>query len=109
MGILKIEKEQEVRESVIFHVDVNSAFLSWEASYRKEILGEEIDLREIPSAVGGDMEKRKGIILAKSTPAKAFDIQTGEPIVAALKKCPELTIVKPNFKRIFTPSRTVFY
>lgn len=97
MGILKIEKEQEVRESVIFHVDVNSAFLSWEATYRKEILGEEIDLRDIPSAVGGDMEKRKGIILAKSTPAKAFDIQTGEPIVAALKKCPELTIVKPNF------------
>ena len=97
MGILKVEKEQKVREPVIFHVDVNSAFLSWEASYRKEILGEEVDLREIPSAIGGDMEKRKGVILAKSMPAKAFDIQTGEPIVAALKKCPELTIVKPNF------------
>ena len=85
--------------SVIFHVDVNSAFLSWEASYRKEILGEEIDLREIPSAIGGDQEKRKGVILAKSTPAKAFGVQTGEPIVSALKKCPELTIVKPNFER----------
>lgn len=87
----------KMREKIIFHVDVNSAFLSLEASYRKEILGEEIDLREIPSAVGGDKEKRKGVILAKSTPAKAYQIQTGEPIVAALKKCPELTIVKPNF------------
>lgn len=87
-----------MREPVIFHVDVNSAFLSWEARYRKEVLGEEIDLRDIPSAVGGDIEKRKGVILAKSMPAKAFDIQTGEPIVAAFKKCPELIIVKPNFK-----------
>ena len=84
-------------ERIIFHVDVNSAFLSWEACYRKEILGEEVDLREIPSAIGGDMEKRKGVILAKSTPAKAYQIQTGEPIVAALKKCPDLVIVKPNF------------
>ena len=82
---------------IIFHVDVNSAFLSWEATYRKEILGEALDLREIPSAVGGDREKRKGIILAKSTPAKAYQIQTGEPIVAALKKCPQLMIVRPNF------------
>lgn len=83
---------------IIFHVDVNSAFLSWEATYRKEILGEALDLRDIPSAVGGDREKRKGIILAKSTPAKAYQIQTGEPIVAALKKCPNLMIVKPNFE-----------
>ena len=92
-------KEKEVAEPIIFHVDVNSAFLSWEASYRKDILGEEIDLREIPSAIGGDMEKRKGVILAKSTPAKAYQIQTGEPIVSALKKCPELMIVKPNFEQ----------
>ena len=105
---------------IIFHVDVNSAFLSWEATYRKEILGEALDLRDIPSAVGGDREKRKGIILAKSTPAKAYQIQTGEPIVAALKKCPNLMIVKPNFelyvkclygyiKRVYTYSRAVFY
>ena len=84
-------------EPIIFHVDVNSAFLSWEACYRKKELGEEVDLREIPSAVGGDIEKRKGVILAKSTPAKAYQIQTGEPIVAAVRKCPNLTIVQPNF------------
>jgi len=94
-----------VSKSIIFHVDVNSAFLSWEACYRKDILGEEVDLRDIPSAVGGDREKRKGIILAKSTPAKAYDIQTGEPIVAALKKCPDLVIVKPNFELYVRCSR----
>lgn len=93
---LKIEG-CKVRESIIFHVDVNSAFLSWEACYRLKELGDEVDLREILSAVGGDIEKRKGVILAKSTAAKTYDVQTGEPIVSALKKCPELTIVKPNF------------
>lgn len=87
----------KMRERVIFHVDVNSAFLSWEAHYRLKVLGEEVDLREIPSAIGGDQEKRRGVILAKSTPAKAFNVQTGEPIVAALRKCPHLTIVRPNF------------
>ncbi len=82
---------------IIFHVDVNSAFLSWEASYRVNVLGEAVDLRDIPSAVGGDIEKRKGIILAKSMAAKRYNIVTGEPVVAALKKCPQLTLVKPNF------------
>ena len=55
---------------VIFHIDVNSAFLSWSASYRKNVLGEETDLREVPSIVGGDQEARHGVVLAKSTPAK---------------------------------------
>ena len=50
---------------IIFHVDVNSAFLSWEAVYRLRHLGGTLDLRTIPSAVGGDQEKRHGIILAK--------------------------------------------
>ena len=54
---------------IIFHVDVNSAFLSWEAVYRLRHLGGTLDLRTIPSAVGGDQEKRQGIILAKCTPS----------------------------------------
>ncbi|MDF2879351.1 MAG: DNA-directed polymerase [Clostridia bacterium] len=82
--------------TVIFHIDVNSAFLSWEAAYRIKSLKETIDLRDIPSAVGGDVEKRKGIILAKSIPAKKYNVQTGEPVVSALSKCPSLTLVKPN-------------
>jgi DNA polymerase IV len=81
---------------IIFHVDVNSAFLSWEAVYRKVVLGETLDLRTIPSAVGGDISKRHGIILAKSTPAKKYNIQTGEPILKALQKCPNLVLVPPN-------------
>ena len=85
-------------ETIIFHIDVNSAFLSWEAVYRKQQLGEETDLRDIPSAVGGDISKRHGIILAKSVPAKKYDIRTGEPVVDALRKCPGLVLVPPNFE-----------
>ena len=81
---------------IIFHVDVNSAFLSWEAVHRINDLGEELDLRTIPSAIGGDASKRHGVILAKSTPAKHFHVQTGEPIHQALQKCPNLVLVAPN-------------
>lgn len=59
-------------------------------------MGEELDLRAIPSAVGGDMSKRHGVILAKSIPAKKYNVRTGEPIVDALRKCPNLTLVSPN-------------
>lgn len=82
---------------VIFHIDANSAFLSWEAVYRLHHLGGTVDLREIPSAVGGDMSKRHGIILAKSIPAKKYNIQTGEPVTDALRKCPDLVLVPPNY------------
>lgn len=83
--------------SVIYHIDVNSAFLSWEASYRINELGDSQDLRTIPAVVGGNEEKRHGIVLAKSTPAKRFGIQTGEPLAKARQKCPGLVIVPPNF------------
>lgn len=79
-------------EKVIFHIDVNSAFLSWEAVYRLE-QGGTVDLREIPCAVGGDKTKRRGIILAKSLSAKACGVKTGEPLTEALKKCPSLIVV----------------
>ncbi len=81
---------------IIFHVDVNSAFLSWEAAYRVQ-MGKD-DLRLIPSAIGGDREKRTGVILAKSIPAKKYGIKTGEPVAMALRKCPHLYLAKPNFK-----------
>ena len=79
----------------IFHIDVNSAYLSWEAVSRLAA-GDTVDLREIPSAVGGDVETRHGVILAKSIPAKKYGIVTGEPVVDALRKCPDLTLVKPH-------------
>lgn len=82
--------------NLIFHVDVNSAFLSWEAMRR--VKAGEADLRLIPSAVGGDRDKRRGVILAKSIPAKAYGVKTGEPVGLALQKCPSLVLVKPNFR-----------
>ena len=82
-------------ERIIFHIDVNSAYLSWSALKRLES-GDNIDLRQIPSIVGGDMERRHGVVLAKSIPAKKYGITTGEPIVNALRKCPSLIIEPPD-------------
>lgn len=89
----------------VFHIDANSAFLSWSASYRVNILGEKTDLREVPSIVGGDQEKRHGIVLAKSVPAKKFGIQTGEAIVTALQKCPNLIVIPPDYGLYVSASR----
>ena len=83
---------------VIFHIDVNSAFLSWEAVYRIHHLGAKVDLRNEVAAVGGDMAMRHGIILAKSIPAKKYHIQTGESIMEAKQKCPHLKLVPPNYE-----------
>lgn len=82
-------------DTIFFHIDVNSAFLSWSAIHKLK-QGDTLDLRLIPSIIGGDRTRRHGVVLAKSTPAKAFHITTGEPIVNALKKCPSLTIEPPN-------------
>lgn len=84
-------------KSIIFHIDVNSAFLSWEAVYRLAHRGGKLDLREAAAAVGGDMTMRHGIILAKSIPAKKYGIQTGETILEAQHKCPHLILVPPNY------------
>ena len=84
-------------DNLIFHIDVNSAFLSWEAVYRLHIRGEKTDLRDIPSAVGGDIKKRHGIILAKSTPAKKYGVRTGDTISDALRLCPNLVLVDPHY------------
>ena len=81
----------------VFHIDVNSAFLSWEAVYRLYHLGGTVDLREMVAAVGGDMAMRHGIILAKSIPVKKYGIKTGETILEAKQKCPQLLLVPPNY------------
>lgn len=92
-------------ERIIFHIDVNSAFLSWESVYRLNQDPCALDLRTIPSAVGGDAKSRHGIVLAKSTPAKKFGVTTGEPLVQALRKCPELTVVPSRFDLYIDCSR----
>jgi DNA polymerase-4 len=92
-------------QRIVFHVDANSAFLSWSAVYRLKVLGESTDLREVPSVVAGDKEERHGIILAKSTPAKKYGIQTGEPLFQALDKCPQLKVVPPDYELYVQASR----
>lgn len=84
-------------EPTIFHIDVNSAFLSWSAVARLREDPDALDLREVPSIVCGDVESRHGIVTAKSIPAKKYGIQTAEPVMSALKKCPDLIRVKGDF------------
>lgn len=81
--------------AIIFHIDVNSAYLSWSA-LRELQNGSTEDLRTIPSIVGGDQETRHGIVVAKSIPAKAFGIQTAETVASAFQKCPTLVMVPPD-------------
>lgn len=92
-------------ERLIFHVDVNSAYLSWEAVRR--VKNGEPDLRLIPSCIGGDPETRRGVVLAKSIPAKRFQIKTGEPVSMALRKCPALVVAPPDF-RLYSASSRAF-
>ena len=85
-------------QRLIFHIDVNSAFLSWTAVKRLQEDPSSVDLRTIPSAVGGDRKTRHGIITAKSIPARKYGVTTGEPVVKALQKCPNLVLVEGDFE-----------
>lgn len=83
--------------SIIFHIDVNSAYLSWTAVEELKNGGDR-DLREIPSIIGGNQKSRHGVVLAKSIPAKKYGIRTGEPVANAIRKCPNLTMEPPDHK-----------
>jgi DNA polymerase IV len=74
----------------ILHADMNNFYASVECLYRPELRGK-------PVAVCGDPELRHGIVLAKNYPAKATGIKTGEAIWQARQKCPDLTVLPPNF------------
>ena len=76
-------------ERVILHCDLNSFYASVELLSRSE-------LRELPVAVCGDPESRKGIILAKNEPAKKYGVQTAETIWHARQKCPDLILLPPH-------------
>ncbi len=89
--------EGSPQNRLIFHIDVNSAFLSWECVYRLSQDPEALDLRTIASAVGGDASTRHGIVLAKSPLAKRCGVVTGEPLSQALRKCPDLVVVPSRF------------
>ena len=94
-------------KKIIFHIDVNSAYLSW-SSLKALADGKETDYRTIPCVVGGDESKRHGVVLAKSLPAKQYGIRTGESLFEARRKCPGLTILKPDFTTYVKMSRAMF-
>lgn len=77
-------------ERVILHCDLNGFYASVECFHNPSI-------RHLPVVVGGDVDKRHGIILAKNQIAKQFNIQTGEALWQARAKCPNLVIIKPHF------------
>jgi len=89
---------------VIFHIDVNSAYLSWTAVEQLKN-GAEVDLREIPAIIGGDKKSRHGVVLAKSIAAKKYGIRTGEPVVNAFRKCPNLVMEPPDHRMYREKSR----
>ena len=81
---------------VIFHIDVNSAFLSWTAV--KIVMEGGQDIREVPSVVSGDPSDRRSIIAAASMPAKKLGIRAAMPVTMALRKCPQLVIVRGDWE-----------
>ena len=89
---------------MIFHIDVNSAYLSWTATEQLKN-GAEIDIRTIPAIIGGDQKSRHGIVLAKSIPAKRYGIHTGEPVANAFRKCSNLKSFPPDHKMYRGKSR----
>ncbi|MGM9786104.1 MAG: DNA polymerase thumb domain-containing protein [Candidatus Cryptobacteroides sp.] len=84
------------RRKVIFHIDVNSAFLSWTAV---QLLQQGYqDIRRVPSVVSGDPNDRRSIVTAASIPAKKIGIKTAEPVSMAMRKCPNLIVVKGDWE-----------
>ena len=82
---------------IIFHIDVNSAYLSWTAVEQLKN-GAKQDMRLVPAIIGGDQKARRGVVLAKSIPAKKYGIRTGEPVANAFRKCPNLVMAPPDHK-----------
>ena len=81
---------------IIMHIDVNNAFLSWNALYLLKN-GFHKDIRNSYAVIGADEKSRHGIVLAKSIPAKKKGVVTAEPIFMAKKKCPNLEVYPPNY------------
>jgi DNA polymerase-4 len=73
----------------VFHADCNSFFASVEETFHPEY-------KQVPMAVAGDPENRRGIILAKNELAKKFNIKTAETIWSARQKCPDLLLCPPR-------------
>ena len=96
-----------MKERIVFHIDVNNAFLSWSAV---KLLNEgyKEDIRTIASVIAGDEKERRGIVLAKSPIAKKFHIVTAETLYQARRKCPTLKVFTPDYKWYSQKSKELF-
>lgn len=94
-------------ERIIFHIDVNNAFLSWSAI---DLLnhGYAYDIRNSFAVIGGDEKSRRGIVLAKSNSAKKMGIITGETLYSARKKCKIVKVYPPNYPFYAQMSKKLF-
>lgn len=91
-------KEAKAVDRVILHIDMNNFYASVETLY-------DPSLKDIPMAVGGDKERRHGIVLAKNMLAKAKGVKTAEALWEAERKCPGIKFVPPHFERYAKYSR----
>lgn len=96
-----------MKERLIFHIDVNNAFLSWTAV---DLLknGYSIDIRTIPSVIGGDEDARRGIVTAKSPVAKKMGVVSAEPLYMARRKCPNLKVFKGDYELYHRESNKLY-
>ncbi len=84
----------------ILHSDMNNFYASVECMLNPE-------LRNKPVAVCGRVEERHGIVLAKNYIAKAYGVKTGESVMEARFKCPDLVMVPPHYREYMKYSRLV--
>lgn len=96
---------QMKHNSIYFHVDVNSAFLSWSGLLHRGEEGFPENIQEVPAAIGGNEKNRHGIVLAKSVAAKKYGVVTGEPLARAREKCPMLLVFPPEYEQYVACSR----
>jgi DNA polymerase-4 len=84
----------------ILHIDMDAFYASVEQRDKPH-------LRGLPVAVGGSPEHR-GVVAAASYEARAFGVRSAIPMSRAVRLCPSLVIVRPDFSRYRAASQAVF-
>ncbi len=86
---------------IIFHLDMNSFYASVEQAYNPELKGKAI-------AIAGNPKERRGIIVTSSYEARAKGIYTTMNVGEAIRKCPDLIILPPDFPKYRNASKAMF-